>query len=58
MPKVHVGRPDELMQRNILRHEKYIKATCISRMLCVENRLEPRRVLEACANTCTHCLGF
>ena len=58
MPKVHVGRLDELMQRNILRHEKYIEATCISGMLCVENRLEPRRVLEACANAHADWLGF
>lgn len=58
MTKVHVGRLDELMQRNILRHEKYIEATCISGMVCVENGLRPRRVLEASANTHAHWLGF
>ncbi len=49
---------NEIMQRNTLRYEKYIEATCISGMVCVENKLEPRRVLEACANTHAHWLGF
>lgn len=50
--KVHVGRLDELIQRNILRREKYIEVTCILETLCVENGLKPRRLLEICANLC------
>lgn len=46
MSKVHVGKLDELMQRNILRHEKYTEVTCILEMLCVKNGLKPRTVLE------------
>lgn len=58
MPKVHMGKLDEIKERNILRHKKKIIIMYRSGIhlmnVGVESGMEPRRVLEACATVYTH----
>lgn len=57
MPKVHMGKLDEIKERNILRHKKKIimhRSDIHLMNVCVESGMEPRRVLEACATVYTH----